>query len=211
MVGSGLVNFVLSGPVLGGPGSLASAAGHSQQIGVAVFLGLLTGGMFVGIAITAFPIFREYSQAMAHWFIALALVSLAIVAVEQINTMSMVSLSEAYAKASPGARDQFELPGVVTASARDWAHLLGRIADGSALLVFYALMYRFALVPRALGAIGLVAVLLQLTGLAMPFFGRDVVFPLLAPLGVTQLVLALWLIIKGFYRPVSMRHLGETG
>jgi hypothetical protein len=203
MVGSGLVNFALSGPFLVEPGFLASAAAHWQQIGVSVFLGLVTGGIFVGIAVTTFPIFRQYSQAMALWFITLAVVSLAIVVVEQIDVMSMVSLSEAYAKASPVARDQFEGSGVVAASARDWAHLLGRIADGSALFVFYALLYRFALVPRALAAFGLVAVMLQLTGLAMPFFGRDVVFPLLAPLGLTQLLLALWLIIKGFPRAVT--------
>jgi hypothetical protein len=38
----------------------------------------------------------------------------------------------------------------------------------------------------------------MVTGLSMPFFGHAVIFPLLAPLGLTQLALALWLIIKGF-------------
>lgn len=87
---------------------------------------------------------------------------------------------------------------IVVASARDWAHYVGRLADGSALFVFYAAMFRFALIPRALAAFGVAAVLLQLTALAMPLFGRPVVFPLLAPLGLCQLALALWLIIKGF-------------
>jgi hypothetical protein len=32
----------------------------------------------------------------------------------------------------------------------------------------------------------------------MPLFGHDVVFPMLAPLGVVQLILAVWLIAKGF-------------
>ena len=32
----------------------------------------------------------------------------------------------------------------------------------------------------------------------MPLFGHDVVFPLLAPLGLSQLILAVWLITKGF-------------
>jgi hypothetical protein len=32
----------------------------------------------------------------------------------------------------------------------------------------------------------------------MPLVGHDVVFPLLAPLGLSQLALSLWLIAKGF-------------
>jgi hypothetical protein len=42
------------------------------------------------------------------------------------------------------------------------------------------------------------AVVLQLVAVAMPLFGHSVVFALLAPLGVSQLVLALWLVARGF-------------
>ena len=38
---------------------------------------------------------------------------------------------------------------------------------------------------------------------AMPLFGHEVVFPLLAPLGLCQLALALWLLVKGFRRPAA--------
>jgi hypothetical protein len=38
----------------------------------------------------------------------------------------------------------------------------------------------------------------MLTSLGMPLFGHDVVFPLLAPMGLSQLMLALWLLAKGF-------------
>lgn len=40
--------------------------------------------------------------------------------------------------------------------------------------------------------------MLMLTSVGMPLFGHDVVFPMLAPLGLSQLILALWLITKGF-------------
>jgi hypothetical protein len=79
------------------------------------------------------------------------------------------------------------------------------VAD-STLFVLYAVLCRFALIPRALAAFGLAAVLLQLTAVAMPLFGHGVVFPLLAPLGVSQLALALWLIIRGFGSQTSMRN-----
>lgn len=198
MVGGVLVNFVLAAPLFGAPGFLVNAAPHALQISASVLLGLATGALAVGIAITAFPVFRQYSQAMALWFVAVAVVSLSVATVENMNVMSMLSLSESYAKASAADRDRFEALRIVVASARNWAHYIGLIVAGATLFVLYAVLYRFALVPRALAAFGLVAVILQISAVAMPLFGQSIVFLMLAPLGVSQLLLALWLIAKGF-------------
>jgi hypothetical protein len=198
MIGSGLVNFVLSAPLFGSPGFLVSAAAHPRRLGLSVVLGLALGAISLAIAITAFPIFRRYSQAMALGLVALGGVVLALAAVENMNVMSMLSLSQAYAKAGAAERESFQVLRVVVASARNWAHFVGLIFAGATHFVLYAVLYRFALVPRALAAFGLGAVLLQIAVVAMPLFGQDVVFPLLAPMGLSQLALALWLLLKGF-------------
>lgn len=201
MVGGGLVNSVLEAPLFGTPGFLVNAAPHSQQIGVAALLGLLTEALWVGVAVTAFPILWQRARALALWFVALAAVTLAVAVVENSAVMSMVSLSEAYTKASSVDRGQFQSVRVAVASARNWAHYMGRIFDGVTIFLFYTALYRFRLIPRALAGFGLIAVLLMLTSVGMPLFGHDVVFPMLAPLGLSQLLLALWLITKGFRDP----------
>jgi hypothetical protein len=198
MVGGGLVNFTLEAPLFGAPGFLVNAALHSKQLGLGVFLGLVTEALWVGIAITAFPIFARHTLTMALWFVALAVVVLAVAVVENAAVMSMVSLSEAYTKTSVAEREQIQIVKIVVTSARNWAHYLARIFDGGTIFVFYVVLFRFALVPRALASLGLIAVPLMVTTLAMPFLGHDVVFPMLAPLGLSQLILAVWLITKGF-------------
>ncbi len=205
MVGGVLVNFVLTAPLFGSPGFLVNAAPHSLQIALSVLLGLATGALSVAIAIKAFPLFRRYDDALALSFVALASVGLAVAAVEQINVMSMLSLSEAYTRASAADREPFQALRIVVASARNWSHYIGLIFGGSTIFVLYTGLYRFALVPRALAAFGLAAVLLQLIAVAMPLFGHGVVFLMLAPLGVSQLVLAFWLIAKGFRDPADPR------
>jgi len=165
MVGSGIVNF-----------ALRNSAPHSSQMGLAVLLGLVTTAMLVGVAVTAFPIFWERSRTMALWILALAVVSLAVTAMENTALLSSMSPSDA----------------------PNWAHYLAKIFDGFTTLVFYAALYRFALVPRVLAVFGLIAAPLMITSLALPLFGHNVVFPMLAPLGVSQLILALWLVTKGF-------------
>lgn len=198
MVGGTMVNFVLEAPLFGPPGFLVNAAYHSRQIGLAALLGLVIEALWVGIAVTAFPIFWERTRTMALWFLALAVVVLAVAVVENAGVMSMVSLSEAYSNASAAEREQLQTVRVVVASMRNWAHYMGRIFDGVAIFVFYAVLYRFALIPRALAGFGLIAVMLMVTSVAMPLFGHDVVFPMLAPLGLSQLILAVWLMTRGF-------------
>ncbi len=193
-----MVNFALEAPLFGAPGFLVNAASHTQQLGLAALLGIVTEALWVGIAITAFPVFGRCTRTMALWFIALAVVILAVAVIENAAVMSMVSLSEAYTKASTAEREQLQMVKIVVVSARNWAHYMARIVDGGAIFVFYVVLYRFVLVPRALAGFGLVAVTLMVTAVAMPLFGHGVVFPMLAPLGLSQLILAAWLITKGF-------------
>jgi hypothetical protein len=197
MVGAALVNFALLEPVFAAPGFLVNAASHSQQMGLAALLGLATGALSVGVAITAFPVFRCYSPAMALWLVALAVVGLSLTAVESISVMSLLSLSEAYGKGGAADRDLFQALRVVVASSRNWTHYIGLTVAGSTLLVLYGVLYRFALIPRALAGFGLAAVVLQLVTVALPLFGHDIVFPMLLPLGLAQLFLALWLVARG--------------
>ena len=193
-----IVNFVLEAPLFGTPGFLQDAAGHSRQLGLAVVLGLIMEALWVGIAITAFPVFKQRTPAMALWLVVLAGVILAVAVVENTAVMSMISLSEAYAKASAAERAPLETIRVVVASARNWPHFVARIFDGITTFVFYAMLYRCALVPRVLAGFGLVAASLMIAGVAVSLFGHDVIFPLLAPLGLSQLLLAGWLTIRGF-------------
>jgi hypothetical protein len=196
-IGSFVTNFVLLRPAFAPPGFLVNAAPHAAQVGASATLGILIGALALAIAITVLPVFRKYSERMALALIALGTVALSLAAVENSNLMSLMSLSKAYAAsgADPAA---FEgLRGVVGAS-RNWAHFSHIAIGGVTFLLFYATLFRFALVPRALAAFGLLAVVLQLTSVTRPFFGGEVIFFMLAPLGLANLAVALWLLVKGF-------------
>jgi len=192
-----LVNFGLLRPMTDA-GFLANAAAHSPQIGLAVVVGLAMVAMSLGIAIVAFPVFREYSQPMALWLLALAGVGFAVAVVEYVHVLSMLSLSQAYAKTGAADPALFQTLGVAVAATRRWAHYMGLIFGGSVAFVLYGVLYRFALVPRALAAFGVIAALLEVIAVALPLFGGHVVFQLIAPLGLAHLVLVIWLLARGF-------------
>ena len=193
-----LVNQFLLGPVFAPPGFLVNAAADPMQIRLAVLIGLGTGALTAAIAIAALPVFRQHSRTMTLWFLVLAVVNFALTAVENMAVMSLLSLSQAYAKAPAADAALFDALRVVVGSARNWAHYINLTVSGGMLLVMYGVLCRFALVPRALAAFGLGAVLLQLAAVTMPLFGQRVVFLLLLPLALSHLTLAVWLMVKGF-------------
>jgi hypothetical protein len=198
------VNFVFLAPLFGPPGYLETAAPHALDVRIGVVLGLVMHGLALGIAIIAWPIFRRHSRAMASWLLALATVGLAAGVLEEVNVMSMLSLSQTYANDAGAHADLFRILGPAVASSRNWAHYTGLIVAGGVALTLYLTLFRFALVPRLLAGFGILAVLSQLASVTRPLFGEPVVFPMLAPLGIAHLALVIWLVAKGFAeRPAS--------
>jgi hypothetical protein len=164
---------------------------------VAALLLMVAGALSIAMTTTAWPIFRRHSERMALWFVGLSIAGLALAAVESATVMSMLTLSQEYVKASAGDARTFEIAGTVVRYGRYWAHYTHLLGGSALVLTLYLTMFRFSLVPRLLAGIGVLAVLLQMTGLMLPFFGNRINFYLLMPMGICHLILALWLIVKG--------------
>jgi len=197
-IGGYIVNFGLIAPATAPPGFLVNAAPHALRVGMTALLGIFMGTFATAIAITVWPVFKKHSERMALAFLALAIAALALAVVENGRLMSMLSLSQAYAASGVADPAAFEgLRGVV-AAARNWAHFTHLIIGGSTFFVLYATTFRFALIPRAMAAFGMAAVALQMATVSMPLLGGHVIFPLLAPAGIANLALAVWLLAKGF-------------
>jgi hypothetical protein len=198
MLVSPIVNFVLLLPIFSPPGFLVQSAAHANEISVAAVLGIASGALSVGIAITAWPVFRRHSEAMALWLFAIGVSALLANVIEQSQTLSMLALGKAYAAANGADGDVFRRIAAQVGSARYMAHLMGLAGGGALAFVLYVASFRFALVPRWLAGAGIVAALLEIVSVSLPFFGREIVFALLAPLGLCHLVLVIWLFVRGF-------------
>ena len=202
-----VVNMVLLRPVLSGPaGFLANAAASAGRVRMAVLLGMTTGALTVGIAITAWPLFRRHSGTMALWFLALSIVGFSLLALEHVTVLTMLSLSQEYASAGGAATEHFQALGSVVRWMRYWAHYANLIVSGGAIFVLYGALWRSALVPRVLAAFGVAAALLHITAVTMPVLGYRIVFLLIMPLGLSHLALSLWLMTRGFDNRGHLLH-----
>lgn len=194
-----IVPFVLLNPVIRPPGFLTNAAAIPNQVRVAVLLLFVGSAIAIGIASTAWSIFRQYSPAMALWLVALAVASFSLQAVDNAHLLSMLSLSQEYASAGGEKADLFQALGVAVGSARKWSHYSFLLAVGSWIFLLCGLLYRFRLVPRALAAFGLIGSVLQIAGVTLRgLWGYPPETRLAMPLAPAYVALALWLIVRGF-------------
>jgi hypothetical protein len=203
-VATGLMTpYIMLQPLSAAPASdLAIAAGMATQIRVAVALLFVGGVIPVAIAITAWPMVRPRSRALAQWLLALAVVSLAMQIVENQHFLSLLSLSLEHGRAGGDAAAVLAATAPIVRAAWRWAHYTHLLSVVGWMLLFCSVLFRLALVPRALAAAGIVTTLMQLGGITLPvLLGYRVPFPPAAwgvPLGVAYLGLSLWLMVRGF-------------
>jgi Domain of unknown function (DUF4386) len=210
-----IVPYVLLQPLTKPPADfLDTAAGMSSQVRINVFLLFVGGAISVGISIAAWPVVRERSYRLGLWLLALALVNFTLQIVENRHWLSMLSVSQAYAEAGAAEAALFRSIGIVVRSAWRWAHYSHILVVVGWIFTLYCVVFRCALVPRALAAIGMVTSVLQVTGITLPVFaGYLMPFPELfgMPLGVSNLLLSVWLMAKGFKEPDGTARAATLG
>jgi len=192
------LGFILVMPITT-PGFLENAAGIAFQIRVAVFLLFANGALTIGIAIAAFPVFREYSYRMALWCVVLSVIWFSMQAVDNVHILSMLSLSQQYAEGGASNAELFGVLGAAVRSTRRWAHYTELLIIDTWFFVFYSLLFRFALVPRLLAGLGLILIIVHTIGITLPVFAGYSIVPLMAySMALSYLALGTWLVVKGF-------------
>jgi hypothetical protein len=194
-----MVPFILLLPITSGTTEfLATATQIPVQIKLAVFLLFANCALTIGISIAAFPVFRQYSHSLALLLVAVSVIMFSLQAVDNVHLLSMLSLSQQYARAG-GQAELFQSLAAALHSTRRWAHYSELFVIDAWMFVFFSFLYRFALVPRALAAFGVLTVLLHFTGIPLPLFlGYRSVTLMGATMGLSQIAVALWMMVKGF-------------
>lgn len=199
LIGGLTIPYIMLNAATAPPGFLANAAGHSFQLRAAVLLFLASGAIALAVAIAAWPLFRQYHDRLALWFLALGIANFPLQMVESGTVLSMLSLSQEYARAGAGDASGFQVVASAVGSARRWAHFTQLVTVVSWMFVLYTLLWRTALVPRALAIPGMITTVMQITGVPLrAFLGYGLVMEMAMPLAPVHVALALWLMVKGF-------------
>ena len=188
-------------PTLSGPGFPTGVAGHPPEMAVAALLYLVAAGTSVGIAIALYPLLRESDAALALGSVVFRAIEAVFYTVGVVVLLSVLTLGDQFVSASPAGRAPIRALADTLLGLREHASLVAVLAFSVGALMYYVVFLHTRLVPRWLSVFGIVAVLLVVVACLLALFSNSDVTGykvLLAPIFVQELVMAGWLLAKGF-------------
>ena len=191
----------LGGGVAGEPITdyLVNVSPNESQVIIGMLIEWIYALSVVGIIVTLYPILKKHNEALALGFSSLRFIEAICVIVGSISLLTLLTLSQEFVEAGAPDASYYQTVGAVLLAIRDWAFMIGSglIWSLSALILNY-LLYQSKLVPRWLSVWGLAGAALSLATYLLKYFGIDLSDIAFLPIGVQEMVFAVWLIVKGF-------------
>lgn len=191
-------------PVLEQPDYLTLISAHESEILLGAGAQLFMIPAYVGFALYLYPTLKLGDEALSLGFVGFRLIAAMFHFIGVILLPLFLILSEGFVQSVGANPSHIEVLGEML---REGRNLVNHVALIIALcigdLLLFGILHRYRLVPRWLSTWGIVGAGLALAASSMVLFGlADVVTPLYltlnAPLATQSLVLALWLIARGF-------------
>jgi hypothetical protein len=198
------VGDAITGPVLNAPDYLSSVYPNRTQLIIGMLVELLVNDIPVfGIGVLLFPILKKYSESIALWYLCMRLIEAVLLVVSKMNVLSLITLSREYISAGATEASYYRASGILALGGRYWVlEVLYLVFFILGALILYFILYRSKLVPRFISIWGFIAIAALIAGnlLDVPDFtqgfsaGQILFFPIMS----SEILLAVWLIAKGF-------------
>jgi hypothetical protein len=194
---------LFTGPVLSASSVLSSVSANENQVRIGSLLGLIMAFACAGIAIWLYPVLKKHNEALALGAVGFRTIENVLGVVSAICLLSLVPLSQEYVKAGAPVASYFQTLGTSLLGARDSISNIQLIPFCIGALMYYYVFYQSKLIPRWLSGWGLIAIIMNLASALLVIFDlighfSTVQVILSVPIGLQELTLAVWLIVKGF-------------
>jgi hypothetical protein len=198
---AGVLSVIVTSGLLDAPDApdyLKTVASHASQARWGALLSLVMGVALAMVPAMMFPLFRRQSEALAIGYVIFrgALETVMYIAVGMCWLL-LVAGARQYIDSRADVASQVPGLGALIVKAMDPIVAIQGILFSLGALMFYYLLYQSRLVPRWLSGWGIVGAVGYLTAGLIAVFSTNLVF-LLMPLAVQEMVMAIWLIAKGF-------------
>jgi hypothetical protein len=188
-------------PDLTGADYLAGVSAHMNQAAGGVLLWIIAAFASAGIAIAMYPVLKERNVGLALGSVVFRALEAAFYLIGVVSLLSLLTLGQRFTTAGAADRGALQAIGALLVSVRDYAGLVAVFAFCVGAFIYYYLLFQSRLIPRWLSGFGIIAIILMLTACVLALFSGNRItsyIPLAAPIAVQEIVLGVWLIVKGF-------------
>lgn len=188
-------------PDLTGTDYLTRVSAHPSQAAAGVLLSIIAYFACAGIAVAMYPVLKKWNAGLALGSVVFRTIETVFYIVGLVSLLSLVTLGQQFRTAGAADRTALQAIGNLLVSVRDHAALLAVFAFCLGAFMYYYLFFQSRLIPRWLSGFGIVAIILMMVACVLALFSGNRItsyIPLAAPIAVQEMVLAVWLIVKGF-------------
>ena len=191
-------------PAIDASDYLLKAAANTNQVLLGALFQFIMTLAYMGFAITLYPILKKYKQNLALGFLSFRIMAAVLNMIAIISILMILSVSREFVKAGTEDTSYYQTLGDLLRSGRDFVnHVVMILTLSAGGLMFYLLLYQTKLIPRWLSLWGLAGTALTITAsLLVMFYIIDIITPVYLalnfPLIILEIVLAIWLIARGF-------------
>jgi hypothetical protein len=200
---SAVIAVIFYQPVLSDQWYLAVENGFETKILLGVLNDLLLVVSAVGTAVMLFPYIRKWNEHLALGYLCLRFMEAVFIAIGLVSILGLVSLSIQFDSGSL-TKENAQGAGFLLQAFHRWTFMLGpNLMLGINTFLYSYLLFKTGIIPKSLAIFGMVTAILVLGAGLLDMFG--IIDPvstakgiLALPVGVYEMSLAAWLIVKGF-------------
>lgn len=198
MITAVISHSVILQPILYGQNLLVDVSANSTKVIWGMLLNLACGASVFAIAVILFPILKKHSEPMALWYVGLRLNEWVMTAIGGIFLLTIVSISSEFVQAGM-PEGSYLLLGKYLLKLRGFTQILLLLGFCLSASMFYSLLIKSRLIPLFISVWGLIGVVLLFTEILANIFGHSLGgIIIMLPMGLNEIFLGIWLIVKGF-------------
>lgn len=210
-----VLSFLFLGPVKSA-NYLVTVSENANLVGTGALILFIGGACASGIAISLYPVLRKFNPVLALGAVGFRISEGVIRFVSVCALLLIITLSQLFVKAGTPDSSYFQTLGELLVAGRGWLGIGQLLAFSIGCSLYYIIFYITNLIPRWMsvwgllfGISGIVSCALVSTGLIAPAGALQVI--MVMPMLPQEIVLAVWLIVKGFNQSVITDRSGSIG
>lgn len=209
-----VVGILSIDPVIDQMGNLESVSINSYPILIRAFMQFILALIYASIPIILYSILKKINTVLTVGFLVFRIIAVVFIFIGWLSILLLLVLSEEFVQTASPELLHFQTLDNLLRSGRD---LINHVAMPLILsvgnLMFYSILYKSKLIPKWLSIWGLFATVLSgiIASLLLMIGVIAIITPayvsLALPTALLEIVLAIWLITKGFsIKTMVLKH-----
>lgn len=199
-----IIGMKLYDPILLDPGFLKTGVINPNRIVLGAIFESILAISAVGTAIMMYPYLKRFSESWGLGYVCFRVLEVVFILIGLLSMISIVTVSQHYMSPTESDIASFETAATILKTIHDWTFVFGpHFMLGVNTFIYSTIFFQSKLVPKRLSILGItgavlifIAAILELLGIIYPFGSEIIVMAL--PIALYEMILAGWLIAKGF-------------